>query len=114
MIDFEHVWLPQIVSYAKLISSGQLEDEWLGRVVAATSVTDPHELYEQMFDDLDADGIWAENRSRNGLSPQGIEALDSFISTMREIDQSDARLLVASKRWETTKQAARSVVLNVR
>ena len=46
MIDFEHVWLPQIVSYARLISSGQLENEWLGRAEAATSVTNPDELYE--------------------------------------------------------------------
>lgn len=62
MIDFEQVWLPQIVQYARLIGTGQLENEWLGRVTPATSVTDPDELHEQVFDDLDADRIWAENQ----------------------------------------------------
>jgi hypothetical protein len=52
MIDFERVWLPQIVAYAELISAGQLQDQWLGRVGTITSVTDPDELFEQVFDDL--------------------------------------------------------------
>ena len=37
---------------AKLISSGQLEAEWLGRAKAYTSVTNPDELHEQVKADL--------------------------------------------------------------
>jgi hypothetical protein len=113
MIDFENVWLPQIVSYARLISSGQLEAEWLGRVAAVTSVTDPDELCEQVFDDLDADGIWAEWRNRSGLSTNGRDAVDRFLQALREIAEPDARLLVQTDGWNSAKQAATTVVSKV-
>lgn len=114
MIDLEEVWLPQIVSYARLISSGQLEAEWLGLQVASTSVTDLDELREQVFDDLDAEGIWAEWRDRNGRSAIARHAIDCFLQALGEIAQSDARLLVQTDDWERVKQAARAVVSDVR
>jgi hypothetical protein len=114
MIDFKDVWLPQLISYARLISSGQLEAEWLGRVAATTSVTDPDELYEQVFDDLDADGIWAKWRDHNAVSAEGRDAVDRFLQALREIEQSDARILVQTDHWERAKQAAQAVTSNVR
>ena len=113
MIDFMHVWLPQIVQYAKLISTGQLEDEWLGRVASTTSVTDPDELHEQVFDDLDADNIWAENLHRSELPTPAIEAVGRFLAALQNIDQSDAHSVVSSSAWESVKAAARAVVANV-
>lgn len=108
MIDFEHVWLPQIVQYARLISTGQLENEWLGHVTATTSVTDPDELHEQIFDDLDADSIWAENHHRPGLQTPAIEAIDRFLAALRNIDQADAQFVVTSDVWANAKVAAKA------
>ena len=110
MIDFEHVWLPQIVQYAKLISSGQLMAEWQGRAKATNSVTDPDELHEQVFDDLDAERVWAENRHRTGLPVSATEAIDSFLDALRTIDESDAELVATPHAWVRTKEAARAVV----
>lgn len=109
MIDFEHVWLPQIVQYATLIHSGQLEAEWQGQAKVTTSVVDPDELHEQVFDDLDADKVWADNRDRTGLSMLAIQAIDSFLDALRNVE-SDAGSLAASDAWERTKRAAKAVV----
>jgi hypothetical protein len=113
MIDFENVWLPQIVSYARLISSGQLEAEWLGQAASATSVTDPDELYEQVFDDLDADGIWADQRDCNALSADGRQAIECFLQALRSIEEADACLLVKSSHWRSVQQAAEAVIADV-
>lgn len=114
MIDFAQVWLPQIVQYARLISTGQLEDEWLGRATAATSVTDPDELHEQVFDDLDADAIWAENRDQSGLPAATVDAIDRFLAALRHLDESNARRVVASAAWASAKEAGDAVVTSVR
>jgi hypothetical protein len=114
MIDFEHVWLPQIVQYAELISSGQLEAEWQGRAKATTSVTDRDELHEQVFDDLDAERVWTENRCRTGLPVSATEAIDRFLDALRTVDESDAELVATSPAWKTTKEAAQAVVTNLR
>ncbi len=101
MIDFEQVWVPQIVEYARLISTGRLEDEWLGHATTTTSVTDPDELHEQIFDDLDADDIWTENRGNSQLPERAVEAIDRFLAALRNIDESDARRVVTSTAWST-------------
>ena len=106
MIEFERVWFPQIVSYAKLISTGQLEDEWLGRLAPKTSVTDPNELHEQVFDDLDAERIWAANRDLGLVGSTAREGIDRLLAALLTIDQSDPRLVVASASWSEAKVAA--------
>ena len=113
MIDFEQVWLPQIVQYARLISTGQLENEWLGRAAATTSVTDPDELHEQVFDDLDADGIWSDSRDKSGLPRTAVDAIDRFLAALRNMDESDARRVVASAAWANAKEAGEAVVTSV-
>ena len=112
MIDFEHVWMPQIISYADLISTGKLEDQWSGRIGTITSVPDPDELFEQVFDDLDAENIWAENRLSSGLSSATTEAIDQFLVALKEID-GDALAVVRSAAWAHIKEAAQSVVTSV-
>lgn len=114
MIDFKNVWLPQIIHYADLVSSAQLEAQWLGQIEATTSVTDPDELYEQVFDDLDAETIWAENRHSSGLSAPTVAAIDGFLAALQDIDEADARSVVTSEAWATAKRAADQVVANVR
>lgn len=110
MIDFKQVWLPQILQYARLIETGQLEQEWLGYSPRATSVTDPDELHEQVFDDLDAESIWAEKRLAPDLSTRATEAIDGFLTALRNIDDRDAGSLVRSAAWTRVKEAAQAVV----
>jgi hypothetical protein len=114
MIDFEKVWLPQIVQYARLISTGQLENEWLGQATATTSVTDPDELHEQVFDDLDANDIWTENRDNSGLPKPAVDAIDRFLAALRNVNEADARRVVSSAAWSTAKEAGQAVVSSVR
>jgi hypothetical protein len=113
MIDFKQVWLPQIVQYARLISAGQLENEWLGRATATTSVTNPDELYEQVFDDLDADDVWTKNRDNSGLPKSAVDAIDRFLAALRNMDDSDAGRVVTSATWATAKEAGEAVVTSV-
>jgi len=114
MIDFEQVWLPQIVSYARLIDTGQLEDEWLGRSRQATSVTDPDELHEQVFDDLDADTIWHEVRRTRSVSTQLAHAIDCFLNALRKIGGNEPSTVVASNAWIEVREAANGVLAAVR
>ena len=113
MIDFEAVWLPQIVGYARLIASGQLEDEWLGRAPRSTSVTDPYELCEHVFGDLDAENIWAENRDRPDLSLEARAGIDKFLDELKQIDEPLPQALIASSLWTSAKKAANLVISHV-
>jgi hypothetical protein len=113
MIDFEQVWLPQIIEYARLVSTGQIDDEWLGRTKSTTSITDPDELYEQVFDDLDAEAIWAESDGRTRLPHVLADAITRFLTTLSSIDESDARSVLSSSNWADAKKAASDVVANV-
>lgn len=110
MIDFERVWLPQIVGYASLIASGQLENEWLGRSAPTTSVTDPEELHEHVFDDLDADAIWAENRKQGVAKPEVAIAIPEFLDAIRCLDGSNVELMVSSDAWAKVKEAANLII----
>lgn len=114
MIDFKNVWLPQIVGYATIISNGQLEDQWLGRLGAVISVTNPDELHEQVFGDLDADAIWIEARESDELPTATIVAIDRLLASLQDIKESDAATLVSSRVWLKVREAAREVAENCR
>lgn len=114
MIDFEQVWLPQIIEYARLISTGQLEDQWFGRTGLITSVTSPDELHEQIYDDLDANAIWFEARQNAGMPACAASAIDSFLTALNEIASNEAAIVVGSRAWAKVKDAANSVLANVR
>jgi hypothetical protein len=113
MIDFEHVWLPQILGYAKIIITGQLEDQWLGRIDAVTSVTDPDELYEQIFDDLDAENIWSEARQLGKLPQPAVDAMDRFLRALHDVDGRDGAAFVSSEAWTKVQEAAAVVLADV-
>jgi hypothetical protein len=113
MIGFEQVWLPQIVTYARLISTGQLEDQWLGRSDLTSSVTDPHELHEQIFDDLDAVAIWSAARQNEGISASAVSAIDSFLAALSGVEGNDAATVVGSSAWAIVLVAASAVLANV-
>jgi hypothetical protein len=114
MIDFEQVWLPQIVTYARLIDNGQLEDQWLGRSEVTTSVSDPDELHEQIFDDLDAEAIWSAARKNEGMSASAVAAIDGFLAALLDIEGNDPAVIVVSSAWNTAKLTAGAVLANVR
>jgi len=110
MIDLRHVWLPQIITYAELISTGQLEREWLGQTTPMTSVTDPDELHEQIFEDIDAENVWAEHRHNSGLPTAAVRAVDGFLTALLAIDESDAQRVVASRAWGEAKEAGKALL----
>src|SRR5689334_10377259 len=112
MIDFQHVWLPQLISYARLIDTGQIEQEWLGCATRTTSITGPDELHEQVFDDLDADAVWAGHRSVSHMPAASCYAIDAFLAALRAIEASEAAVVVASPAWVEVKRAANLVVGN--
>jgi hypothetical protein len=111
MIDFERVWLPQVVGYARRIANGQLQAEWLGESAPSTSIIDPDELHEQLFDDLDADAIWAGGHTQALISPELAAALSQFLNVVRSLDGSDVQSLVRSSAWMEAVEASRQVVL---
>jgi hypothetical protein len=113
MIDFKQVWLPQIVTYARLISTGQLEDQWLGRSGITTSVSGPDELHEQIFGDLDAVAIWAVARQGEGMSTSALSAVDTFLTALSGLNDNDAATIVGSSAWAVAKVAAGEVLTNV-
>ena len=113
MIDFERVWLPQIVSYARLINTGELEGQWLGRTAMITSVTDPDELHEQVFDDLDAKNVWTANRLNSQLSSAAVDAIDEFLSALLRIEGNNPTVVVGSAAWVNVKKAAHAAVVTV-
>lgn len=114
MLDFKNVWLPQIVGYATIISNGRLEDQWLGRLGAVTYVTNPDELQEQVFGDLDADAIWIEARESAELPTATIVAVDRLLASLHNVEESDAATLVSSRVWLKVRDAANELVANVR
>ncbi|TPG20865.1 hypothetical protein EAH87_05750 [Sphingomonas koreensis] len=113
MIAFEQVWLPQIIDYARLIHSGQLENEWLGISDRATSVIDPDELHEQVFGDLDADGIWPPVRGIGRVSARMSDAIDRFLAALRDVDSNEPTVVIASVAGTRAKDAAGAVLANV-
>ncbi len=112
MIDFEQVWLPQIVAYAGMINDGTLEDQWRGRRPIVTSATDPDELHEQIFGDLDADNMWVVGRGNAAMSDRLSAAVDRFLSNLRVLD-GDAATVLPSDGWADVKIAAADVIANV-
>ncbi|WP_157084913.1 hypothetical protein [Hydrogenophaga palleronii] len=118
MIEFE-TWLPQIVGYCELVVDDmRLRQAWIKRDFSKTSVTDFDELYEQVFDDLDAN-YFAVNLYRylpnSGRMTTGIA---DFIKMLQETDRVrtenpdllDASLLLDSDQWRLVRNSAFAVL----
>lgn len=111
------IWIPQMVGYAALVNDeALLRRAWLEHDTSETSVTDYDELYEQIFDDLDADNLEAEMLRL--LDPTRAGAIRRFLAAIRggnRVIESDNRYvdmgtLLASDVWRAVRQAARDVV----
>ncbi len=118
MIDFE-IWLPQIVGYCEfVVDDMRLRQAWIKRDFSETSVTDFDELYEQIFDDLDASNF-AVNLHRY-LPSSGRIAITiiEFIETLQKTDRIrtensdllDSTVLLDSVQWQLVRNSAFAVL----
>jgi hypothetical protein len=90
MIDFFKGWLPQIISYAEMVSDGTLRNAWENGDTSQTSTYYSGELDEQLFGDLHFRERQGEMRSLLKDQPQLIDALDLFLlSVSRLIEWAD-------------------------
>jgi hypothetical protein len=110
------VWIPQIVGYADWVSDPKNTWRvWVEGDHSETSVTDYDELYEQVFDDLDADGV--ETEALAVLDAQRGQAIREYLQAMRDADDaiaadsalSDASVLLKSDAWRRVEQAGAKV-----
>jgi hypothetical protein len=111
------VWIPQIVDYAGWVSDPEnTRRAWVEGDHSETSVTDYDELYEQVFDDLDADGVEAEALA--ALDPEHARAIREYLQAMRDADNaiaadpalSDASTLLKSDAWRRVELAGARVM----
>lgn len=119
MIAFEN-WLPQVIGYCDfLLDDEKLRRAWINHDFSDTSVTDFDELYEQIFDDLDAKKF-AENLFEYLPNSKMVAAaVAAFIASLQEMDQvraknselTKASLLLDSCQWHILRKSA-SAVLN--
>lgn len=118
MIELK-TWLRQIVGYCEfVVDDMRLRQAWIKRDFSETSVTDFDELYEQIFDDLDA-SHFAENLHRHlPNSERMATTIADFIATLQEMDRVrmentdllDASVLLDSDQWQLVRKSARAVL----
>lgn len=121
MIDFK-TWLPQIVGYCELVVDDMmLRRAWIEHDFTETSVTDFDELYEQVFDDLDAGHFAANLHTHLPNSERMATTIAEFIETLQEMDQvrtessalRNASSLLNSGQWQLVRKSAFSVLAAV-
>jgi hypothetical protein len=114
MIDFK-IWLPQIIGYCEFVADEvKLRRAWINRDFSATSVTDFDELYEQVFDDLDADRFAADLDVLLPNSQRARAAISAFLASLKEVDRTrskcpallNAPALLDSVQWRQVRIAA--------
>ncbi len=86
MINFFKTWLPQIISYAELVSDGRLRQAWENPEQSLTSAYYSGELFEQVFGDLHAETILPEMRQRLHGQPDLIAAVEAFLRSLQRLD----------------------------
>lgn len=114
MIDFK-TWLPQIMGYCEFVADdAKLRQAWINRDFSETSVTDFDELYEQVFDDLDADRFAADLHEHLPNAERARIAIAEFLTSLREMDRTrskspellNASALLDSDQWQQVRGAA--------
>ena len=118
MIEFT-TWLPQIVGYCKyVVDDLRLQQAWIKHDFSETSVSDFDELYEQVFDDLDACHFAANLHSHLPNSERMATTIADFIETLQEMDRArtenldllDAAALLDSDQWQLVRKSAFAVL----
>jgi len=94
-------WLDQMIRYCRFVADdAALRRAWIGGDFSSTSLTDFDELFEQVFDDLDSDGVERELDQHLPDDDAGKEALGQFLQALRAADEQrrhDIRLLQPSE-----------------
>lgn len=118
MIEFE-TWLPQIVGYCEfVVDDMRLRQAWIKRDFSDTSVTDFDELYEQVFDDLDANHFAANLHRHLPNSERIATTVGDFIAMLQKMDRIrtgnpallDAVVLLDSDQWQLVRNSAFAVL----
>ena len=114
MIDFK-IWLSQIIGYCEFVANDvKLRHAWINCDFSETSVTDFDELYEQVFDDLDAERFAADLQAHLPNAEQARITIAEFLSSLQEMDRSrsesphllNASALLDSGQWQRVRRAA--------
>ena len=118
MIEFK-TWLPQIVGYCEfVVDDMKLRQAWIKRDFSETSVTDFDELYEQVFDDLDASHFAMHLLRYLPNSERMATTIADFVATLQatervrteNTDLLDASLLLDSAQWQLVRNSAFAVL----
>mgnify|MGYP001792877675 CR=1 FL=1 len=129
MIDLRKVWLPQIIGYAEIVADGTLRRAWQEGDSSQTSVYYSDELYEQVFEDLDADSMRLKMRFELQDQPKVVERVEAFLHSIdRLVSWADTHVdtetwglgktippnvsaIFRSKEWHETKFQAAQLLL---
>jgi hypothetical protein len=119
MIPFD-TWLSQIVIYCRFVlDTVGLRRAWVEGDALRTSVTGFDELYEQIFDDLDSDGMERQLAMQLSNDSAARQALSGFLESLRNVgdlrqtrsELQSAAALIRSPEWQNVERAAREVLL---
>jgi hypothetical protein len=108
------VWLRQMRNYIRFVANETaVRRVWIDREPGITSVGDFDELFEQVFDDLDADALSPEMLADDEES----QAIVVFLEALRQasdahptVGPADAEAFLASPEWRSLNSAARSAL----
>ena len=114
MLDFHRGWLPQILGFAAIIADGELEAAWLHGPSRRSRVASFDELYQQVFEDLEAEAVLPELRTHLPGQVERQEAIATFLRAIAHLHlQVEAdpalrtpRRLVATNAWTHLRGAA--------
>jgi hypothetical protein len=117
MLDFDRVWLPQILGFASLVADERVEADWIRGDTSRTRVASLQELYEQVFEDLDSAAVAAELHRHLPGRVDRQEALASFLRAIThahlQVEANprlrDPRRLFATRSWLHLRGAAEAL-----
>ena len=113
------VWLENVIGTCDLIHKNNLlEKVWLDKSADITSITEPDELFEQIFHDLDADNFEHSPEFVNNCEKSLKESIIKFLESLRvfeklvddDLDLIKLKILLAKEEWHNVKIAAEYVV----
>ena len=114
MIDFK-TWLPQIMGYCEFVADdAALRHAWVNHDFSETSVTNFDELYEQVFDDLDADHFAINLAAHMPNAAMARTAIAAFLTSLKEMDRNrsenpellNSSVLLDSGQWQRVRSSA--------
>ncbi|KPF82441.1 hypothetical protein IP78_03790 [Brevundimonas sp. AAP58] len=127
MIDFFKTWLPQIISYAELVSDGRLRRTWEAGS-QETSAYYTGELDEQVFGDLQSEDIDKELAIHLTDHPNLAASIQSFLRSLgelilkadrdldverwgsRKLDTAEVQAIFEWEEWRATEACANDVL----